>query len=153
MATRFPLQTLLDHAQHRMAAAERLLLALKRKEEAARLKQEELESYRSEYRTRLTDVTQGGMDIQMLRDYLVFLGKLDLAIRHQVGEVEQMHGRWLTAHENWVALRQKVKSFEVLEARHLEAEMRKQEQRDQKQMDEFSSRKTAVARLTDSHRG
>lgn len=151
MADKFPLQSLLDHARHRMAAAERLLMAIKRKEEAAKLKHEELERYRHEYQARLAGSSQGGMDIQMLRDYHVFLGKLDQVIRNQAGEVETMHGRWLAAHENWLALRQKVKSFEVLESRHRAAEMHRQDLREQRQSDELSGRKAAVARLAERH--
>ncbi|MFZ5482796.1 MAG: flagellar export protein FliJ [Pseudomonadota bacterium] len=151
MATRFPLQTLLDHARHRMQAAERLLLMIKRKEDAARLKLEELERYRVEYRGRLADTCQGGMHILMLRDYHAFLAKLDLAIRHQVGEVDQMHARWQAAHESWLALRQKVKSFEVLEDRHMKGEALRQERREQRQSDEYAGRKAAVARLTERH--
>lgn len=149
MAAKFPLQILLDHARHRMEAAERLLLMIKRKEEAAKLKHEELLRYRVEYQARLTGSSQGGMTIGMLRDYHVFLGKLDQAIASQAGEVELMHTRWLSAHENWLALRQKVKSFEVLEARHHKAEYHRQDRREQRQIDEVSGRKVAVARLAE----
>ncbi|MDD4881900.1 MAG: flagellar export protein FliJ [Gallionellaceae bacterium] len=147
MPTRFPLQTLLDHARHRMEAAERLLLMIRRKEDAARLKHEELDRYRREYMVRLSGNSQGGMDIQMLRDFHVFLGKLDQAIRNQAAEVERMHSRWQAAHENWLALRQKVKSFEVLEGRHQRAELWRQDRLDQRQSDELSSRKAAIARM------
>lgn len=151
MATRFPLQTLLDHARHRMAAAERLMVSVKRKEDAARLKHEELLHYREEYRARLANASCGGMDILMLRDYHVFLAKLDQAIRHQVEEVELMRSRWVSAHENWLELRQKVKSYEVLESRHLQAERYRQERREQRQSDELTNRKAAMARLIERH--
>jgi len=150
MAAKFPLQALLDHARHRMAAAERLLLLIKRKEDAARLKHEELERYLVEYRVRLTGSSKGGLDIQVLRDFHVFLGKLDQAIRHQAEEVERIHGRWLAAHESWLALRQKVKSYEVLESRHLQAEIRRQDRRDQRQSDELAGRKAAIRRIVES---
>jgi flagellar FliJ protein len=148
---RFPLQTLLDHARHRMEAAERLLLMIKRKEDAARLKHEELERYEREYMARLAGASQGGMDIQMLRDFHVFLGKLDHAIKGQAAEVDMLHGRWLAAHENWLILRQKMKSFEVLESRHQKAEVLREDRRDQRQSDELANRKAAVARLVDRH--
>ncbi|NTV94239.1 MAG: flagellar export protein FliJ [Thiobacillus sp.] len=151
MAAKFPLQSLLDHARHRMEAAERLLLMIKRKEDAAKLRHEELERYRSEYMARLSGSSRSGMDIQMLRDYHVFLGKLEQAIRNQAGEVEMLHGRWLAAHESWLALRQKVQSFEVLESRHIKAELWREDRRDQRQSDELSSRKAALARLAERH--
>ncbi len=50
MAAKFTLQVPLDLAWHRMVAGERLLLMIRRKEQAAKLKLEELESYRREYK-------------------------------------------------------------------------------------------------------
>ncbi len=152
MAARFPLQSLLDHARHRMDAAERLLMMIKRKEDAARLKREELERYRGEYMARLAGASRGGMAIQTLRDFHVFLGKLEQAILQQAGEAEAMHARWLAAHENWLALRQKVKSFEVLESRHRSAELSRADRREQRQNDEFANRKAALARMVEQHR-
>lgn len=151
MASRFPLQTLLDHARHRMAAAERLLLVIKRKEDGAKLKREELERYRVEYAARLSGASQGGMDIQMLRDFHVFLGKLDQAIRNQAREVELLHERWLSAHDSWLEQRRKVQSFEVLESRHVQAELRREDRREQRQNDEFAGRKAALARTGERH--
>jgi flagellar export protein FliJ len=134
-----------------MEAAERLLLMIKRKEEAAKLKFEEFERYHQEYRSRLTGSSQSGMDIHMLRDYHVFLAKLDQVIRNQASEVEQMHKRWLAAHESWLELRQKVKSFEVLENRHRQAEIHREDRRDQRQSDELAGRKAAVTRIAERH--
>jgi flagellar FliJ protein len=147
MAAKFPLQTLLDHARHRMAAAERLLLMIRRKEEAAKFKLEELRRYRTEYQSRLAGDSRGGMDIQMLRDFHAFLGKLEQAVLFQGREVELQHARWLEAHHNWLELRQKVESYEVLEKRHFQAESQRQERREQRQSDELVNRKVAAARL------
>jgi flagellar FliJ protein len=151
MATRFPLQSLLDQARHRMDAGERLLLMIRRKEEAAKFKLEELQRYRREYQSRLAGNSQGGMDIQMLREFHAFLGKLEQALQHQTKEVEQQHARWLAAHQNWLELRQKVKSYEVLEKRHLQTEMQCQERKDQRQSDEFSGRKAAEKIQAERH--
>lgn len=151
MPTAFPLQSLLDHARHRMEAAERLLLMIKRKEDSAKLQLDELGRYQGEYRMRLSGTSQGGMSIQMLRDYHVFLGKLEGAIRHQHEEVSQLHARWQAAHESWLALRRKVKSYEVLADRHHAAESYRQDRIEQRQSDEFAERKAAAARLADPH--
>lgn len=151
MAAKFPLQALLDQARHRMEAGERLLLMIRRKEEAAKLKLEELQRYRREYHERLTGNSRGGMDIHMLRDFHVFLGKLELAIKQQSKEVEQQHTYWQVAHQNWLELRQKVKSYEVLEKRHIEAEIQRQDRKEQRQSDEFAGRKAAVKQLAERH--
>jgi flagellar protein FliJ len=141
MAVDFPLQTLLDHSRHRMEAAERLLRMLMRKEAAARQRLQELQGYKSDYQARLTGGGAAGINILLLRDYYAFMVKLDSAIDHQESDVTQAQARWRTAHENWLALRQKVKAYETLAARHVNQEMRKQEQRDQRVTDETALRR------------
>jgi flagellar FliJ protein len=142
MASRFPLQSLLDHAQHRMDAAERLLRILRRKEEAARKRLEELQGYRRDYHSRLTgEAGAQGMAIHLLRDYHAFLAKLDVAISHQDKEVAQATAHWQTAHDNWLALRQKVKAYEALAERHRNEELRIEEKRDQRITDEQAARR------------
>ncbi len=136
MAKRFPLQTLLEHSRHRMEAAERLLLILKRKEDAARARLEELHGYKLEYQQRLTGSAAKGMDIHLLRDFHAFLAKMDGAIGQQAGEVDKAHAHWQQAHVNWVALRQKVKAYETLAQRHHAQESARQEKREQRISDE-----------------
>jgi flagellar FliJ protein len=140
----FPLQSLLDHARHRMEAAERLLRILRRKEEAARQRLDELHGYRRDYQQRLTgEAGAHGMEIHLLRDYHAFLAKLDVAITHQAGEVAQATAHWQSAHDNWLALRQKVKAYEALAERHRQQEMRVEEKRDQRLTDEQAARRPA----------
>jgi len=142
MATRFPLQSLLDHSRHRWHAAERLLLMLKRKEEAARQRRDELQGYKRDYEQRLTgEAGSRGMAIHLLRDYHTFLGKLEVAIRHQEDEVAQATARWQGAHDNWLALRQKVKAYEALAERHRDQEGQREEKRDQRVTDEQAARR------------
>jgi flagellar FliJ protein len=142
MATRFPLQSLLDHARHRMEAAERLLRMLRRKEEAARQRLDELQGYKRDYHQRLAgEAGSRGMEIHLLRDYHAFLGKLEVAIRHQENEVAQATAHWQSAHDNWLALRQKVKAYETLADRHRHQEIRREEKRDQRQTDEQAARR------------
>ena len=143
MAAAFPLQALLDHSRHRMEAAERLLRMLKRKEDMAQRQLQELHGFKSEYQGRLSGGGANGMDIVLLRDFYAFLVKLDRAIAHQDGEVVQAHAHWQAAHENWLALRQKVKAYETLAARHASQELQKQEKRDQRLTDETALRKHA----------
>jgi len=141
MATRFPLQSLLDHSRHRMEAAERLLRMLKHKEDAARQRQDELQGYKQDYQQRLTgEAGSRGMEIHLLRDYHAFLGKLEVAIRHQENEVAQASAHWRNAHDNWLALRQKVKAYEALANRHRQQELQREEKRDQRLTDEQAAR-------------
>jgi flagellar protein FliJ len=145
----FPLQVLLDHSRHRMEAAERLLRMTKRKEEQANLRLLELRGYKSEYQSRLAG-TGGGMDIVLLRDFYAFMVKLDSAIAHQDGEVEKAHANWISAHQAWMELRQKVKAYEVLARRHDTQERLAQDKREQRQTDEAALHKHAAVRREES---
>lgn len=140
MARRFPLQAPLEHARHRLEAGERLLRILKRKEDDARRRLDDLRGYRQEYLNRYAGAGQQGMSILLMRDFQVFIAKLDTAIRHQEGEVEQIHGHWAQAHEAWLKQRQKVKAYETLGERHQRAEEKRQERREQVQTDEQANR-------------
>jgi flagellar FliJ protein len=139
----FPLQALLDHSRHRMEAAERLLRVLKRKEDAAHQRLQELQGYKSEYQARLAGDGATGMEIKLLRDFYAFMVKLDGAITHQESEVVQAQAHWQSAHDNWLVLRQKVKAYETLAVRHFNQEVQRQEKRDQRLTDETALRKHA----------
>lgn len=149
MASRFALQSLLEHARHRMEAAERLMVMIKRKEEAAQVKLTELEGYRQEYQLRLENASRSGIGIHILMDYRLFLEKLDQAIRNQGNEAVQLKGRWQAAQDNWMILRQKVQAYQVLETRHVQTEELRQNRREQRQTDELAGRKAAAERLVD----
>lgn len=140
MAKRFPLQPLLEHSRHRMDAAERLLRLLKHKEEQARARLEDLKGFRQEYQARLASTASGGMHIHLMRDYHVFLAKIEQAILHQEREVEEAHARWQTAHRQWLDERRKVKAYEVLADRHDKRERYKDERRDQRLVDEYATK-------------
>lgn len=140
MAKRFPLQPLLEHSRHRLEAAERLLRLLKQKEDEAGRRLQDLIGYREEYQKRLGQTSAGGMHIDLLRDYHVFLAKIEQAIRHQEGEVAQAHARWQSAHQGWLEQHQKVKAYEVLAERHRASESRKADKREQRLSDEQANR-------------
>lgn len=140
---RFSLQPLLEHSQHRMEAAERLLRMLRRKQDEARRQLDQLYQFRGEYQERLKQTAASGMDIHQLRDYQGFLIKVQGAIDHQLREVGVAEQRWEAAHKQWLELRQKVKAYETLAERHRAQESRRQEQREQKLSDERVSGRRA----------
>lgn len=140
MARHFHLQPLLDHSRHRLDAADRTLRVLKQQEEEARRRLQELEGFRQEYRERLVHSVTGGMHIHLMRDYHVFLAKIEQAIRHQTEVVREAHGRWEAAHKHWLAERRKVKAYEVLAERHHKRELQRAERRDQRITDEHAAK-------------
>lgn len=141
MARGFPLQILLEHATHRLQAAERLLRILGRKEEAARQRLEEIQGYKREYQQRMAGAGAQGMAIHLLRDYHAFLLKVDQAIRHQESEVVRAREHWQAAHDKWLEQRRQVKAYEVLAQRHRHEVNRLEERRDQRATDEAGAQK------------
>ena len=144
MPARFPLQTLLDHASHRLEAAERLLRMLRRKEDEARMRLDELRGYRQEYQTRLAGQERDGMHILLFQDYHAFLGKLEGAVGQQEAEMVQASARWQQVYENWMVLRKQVKAYETLAKRHADAEGLRMEKQEQQHTDELSSTRRQV---------
>jgi len=124
-----------------MEAAERMLRALRRKEDAARQRLEEIHGYKREYQERMTGAGARGVEIQLLREYHAFLIKIDQAIKHQESEVEKAKENWLAAHKKWMELRRQVQSYEVLEQRHGATERQLDEKRDQRATDETAARR------------
>lgn len=135
----FPLRNLLRHAEHRMEAAERLLRMLRRREEAARQRLEEIRAYRLEYTRQLTGSGEAGMPIHLYRDYRLFMHKLDAAIQHQEKLVAEAQANWQAAHLKWLELRRQVKAYEVLGERHLQHERRVESRREQRATDELAA--------------
>lgn len=108
----------------------------------AQAKLEQIETYRGEYRNRLTASGKGGMTVTQWRDYQLFLAKLDAATDQQKQEVVRSEGRYRQALAVWQESEKKVKGFETLKERHFISEQRKELLREQKQLDEFNSRRS-----------
>jgi flagellar FliJ protein len=132
-----------------MEAAERNLRLLRQREEEAQRRLQELEGLRQEYRDRLVRSAGGGMHIHLMRDYHVFLARIEQAIRQQTEVVREAHGRWEAAHKLWLAERQKLKAYEVLAERHHKREAHRAERRDQRLTDEHAAKAVLQGRGAD----
>ena len=140
---RFQLQPLLEHARHRLEAAERLLRMLRRRKDAASQRLQELTQYREDYRQRYAGSGAKGMDIHLLRDYQLFMLKLEAAVRHQAGELAQHEASWQAGYQKWLAQRQRVRAYETLESRHRVEESRRLDKIEQRQSDEANTQRHA----------
>lgn len=143
MARKFPLQTLLDLAQSQTDSAARNLQALKQRWNEAEEKLRQLLAYRDSYRERMLESAAGGTSAMVLRDFQLFMVKLDTAIKLQQEEVVRCQGRWEAGQQEWLRRRGKVKAFDVLSARHRRAEEKREEQVEQKEQDEFAAKQRA----------
>ncbi len=140
MSKPFPLQTLLDLANTRMDDAARRLGELIANETEDCRKLEVLEEYRAEYQAKFAEALRNGIDPHAMRNYSLFIGKLDEAIIAQRDVVEQSRQRTVTGQQAWMDQRTKVKAFDTLSKRHQAKEARDEGKREQRMTDEHASK-------------
>ena len=144
MARKFPMQSLLDLSQNHMDLAAKNLQALKVRWNDAEEKLKQLLAYRESYRERLRESGSGGTSAMALRDFQLFLAKLDTAIKLQQDEVARCQARWDAGQQEWLRQRGKLKAFDTLSQRHRRAEEKRENQIEQKEQDELSSKKSSM---------
>lgn len=140
MPRRFPLQPLLDLAHDHTDAAARNLNQLKARWNEAEQKLQQLLGYREDYRQRLLQSTKLGIQANSLKDYQLFLSKLDLAIRQQSEEIERCKQRWEQGRQEWQNQQRKLKAFDTLSQRHKRSEKQREDKQEQREQDELSRR-------------
>jgi len=138
MPRRFHLQSLLDLAQNHTDAAARQLSQLKGKWNEALEKLGQLNTFREEYRQRYQSAASQGMSMMALRDYQVFLGKLEAAITQQSEEVELCRKRWEAGQLAWQVQKRKLSAYDMLAKRHHQGEMQREAKLEQREQDEYS---------------
>jgi flagellar FliJ protein len=140
MAKHFPIKTLIGLAQDDLdAAAQRLGRAQReRNDVAAQL--EALIQYRDEYHARFTTSAQSGMPAGNMRNFQAFIDTLDAAIEQQRKLLEAANARVEAAKPDWQRQKQKLGSYEVLQARGEAAEAKIAARRDQRDSDEYAAR-------------
>jgi flagellar FliJ protein len=141
MARKFQLQPLLDLSQNHVDSAAKNLQALKARWNDAEEKLKQLLAYREGYRERLRESGSGGTSAMALRDFQLFLIKLDTAIKLQQDEVIRCQSRWEAGRQEWLRQRGTLKAFDTLSQRHRRAETKRENQIEQKEQDELSSNK------------
>ncbi|MCC8393183.1 flagellar export protein FliJ [Paraburkholderia sp. MMS20-SJTR3] len=140
MAKHFPIKTLIGLAQDDVdAAAQRLGRAQReRNDVAAQL--DALVQYRDEYHARFTESAQSGMPAGNMRNFQAFIDTLDSAIEQQRNLLVNANARLEAAKPEWQRQKQKLGSYEVLQARGEAAEAKVTARREQRDADEFAAR-------------
>lgn len=140
MARKFPLQSLLDLAQNHSDTAAKNLQTLMMRWHEAEEKYKQLLAYRDSYRERMRESAGGGTSAAALRDFQLFMSKLDTAIKLQQDEVARCKARWETGQQEWLKKRGKLKAYDALSVRHKRAEEKREERTEQKELDEFANK-------------
>ena len=133
-----------DHERQRAEA----LAVCERQVSEAQARLQELEGYRSAYMQEFARRAQTGLNGAGVREYQVFLCRLDEALQHQARIVTQAETARSTELENWRGAARRAAAVETV-AEHWRAEERRvQERRDQNETDERSqqswSRRSSV---------
>jgi len=138
MPRRFPLQPLLDLANERADAATQRLALLKQRWQMQEEKLKQLFNFQAEYRQRLSDTLQHGVEMAKVHDFRAFLQKLELAIQQQQLEIQKAKFNWEEGQHAWTEERRKLKTFEILRQRHERGETHRENRLEQRDQDEYA---------------
>ncbi|MDD5299460.1 MAG: flagellar export protein FliJ [Gallionella sp.] len=140
MTKPFSLQSVMNLAQHQNDSATRKLGQLNKQQQGAQQQLEALRQYRRDYQARLQESTQGGMDHAELRNFQEFINKLDEAIAQQFQVVEQTKVSTQAGRGEFDSTRRRLKSFDMLQQRHIKEQQKVAEKAEQKLLDEHTGR-------------
>ena len=143
----FPLQPLLNLAQSKNEEATRRLGQLNRQQHDTQTQLETLYQYRREYQARMQSASLGGMDPAQLRNFQEFIYKLDAAIAQQIRVVEQSKLSTQMGHSEFTSTQRKLKSFDTLQQRHIETQIKAEAKQEQRTTDEHTGRMSAYKML------
>jgi flagellar protein FliJ len=140
MAKHLPIKTLIGLAQDDVDAAAQKLGRAQRDRAEVEKQLHALVQYRDEYYTRFTQTAQSGMPASTIRNFQAFIDTLDTAIEQQRKLLNNATARVENAKPEWQRQKQKLGSYEVLEARGEAAEARQTARREQRDADEHAAR-------------
>lgn len=140
MVEPFQLQPLINLAQHESELATRKLGQLNKQQQDAQQNLDVLLEYREDYRGRLQGAIRNGVSPADLRNFQQFIDKLDEAINQQRKLVEQSKTSARAGRSEFDTTQRKLKSFDMLQQRHVSEQKRIAEKSEQKALDEQSGR-------------
>jgi flagellar FliJ protein len=140
MANHLPIKTLIDLAQDDVDAAAQRLGRAQREAADAQAQLDALVRYRDEYHTRFTQTALSGMPAGNMRNFQAFIDTLDTAIEQQRRMLAAAHTRVENAKPDWQRHKQKLGSYEVLQARGEAVQARQTARREQRDADEHAAR-------------
>lgn len=143
MANAFSLQPLVHLAQQKNDAATKKLGLLNRSQQAAQSKLEMLQQYRKDYQEKMQHAEKNGMELEELRNFQDFIYRLDDAIAQQSAVVSQAQISVQKGRSDLSDAQRRMKSFDTLSQRHIEAEKKLETKIEQRIQDEHSGRNAA----------
>lgn len=142
MAQTSTLTTLIDIAEKLTdEAAANLGLAIRSCEDLES-KLNLLKKYREDYSLKMQAELKAGRDMQHIRNFKLFLGKIDDAVHGQQKLVNDAHQRVALQKQQWQDQERKRMLYTTLEERADKVQQQKEARRDQIQTDELGARQS-----------
>ncbi|WP_153099129.1 flagellar export protein FliJ [Paraburkholderia hayleyella] len=140
MAPHSPIKMLIGLAQDDVDNAAQKLGHAQRERSEAQTQLDALVQYRDEYHARFTASAQAGMPAGQIRNFQAFIDTLDQAISLQRSQLAAACQRVTLTQPKWQHCKQKLGSYEVLEARGEAVLAMRETRREQRDADEYAAR-------------
>jgi flagellar FliJ protein len=139
----FSLQPLVHLAQQKNDAATKKLGQLNQQHQTAQQKLDALQQYRRDYQVKFQEEAKSGMAPADMKNFQDFIGRLDQAIQQQTAVIKQTNAGVQTGLSELMDTTRKMKSFDTLAQRHVDAEKKQETKSEQRIQDEHTGRFTA----------
>lgn len=136
----FSLQPLVNLAQQRNDAATKKLGQLNQQHQSAQEKLDALQQYRKDYQVKFQEEAKIGMAPADMKNFQDFIGRLDQAIQQQTAVIEKTKTGVQTGRSDLMDATRKMKSFDTLAQRHVDAEKKLEAKSEQRMQDEHTGR-------------
>jgi flagellar FliJ protein len=146
MVMESPIKMLIDLAQDDVDEAARQLGRAQRERTDVEAQLTALIRYRDEYHASFSATAQSGMQAGNWRNFQAFIDTLDMAINQQRRLLAQATSRVEAVKPEWQRQKQKLGSYEVLQARGQAVEARGAARREQRESDEHAAKMLSMRR-------
>ena len=136
----FSLQPLVHLAQQKNDAATKKLGQLNQQHQTAQEKLDALQQYRKDYQLKFQEEAKNGMAPADMKNFQDFIGRLDQAIQQQTAVIEKTKAGVQTGRSDLMDTTRKMKSFDTLAQRHVDAEKKLEAKTEQRIQDEHTGR-------------
>lgn len=139
MSRSTPLDTLTGLARDARDSAARLLAGERRNQDQLASQAETLHHYRDEYRSRLQQAMDDGIDMATLGNYQRFLASLEDAIEQVQIAIGSQQRKVEQCRQQWQGEQQRLNAYDTLAARRRDTLRRGELRREQRQNDELGN--------------
>jgi len=137
----FPLEAVQELARFREQEAGRMVALAAARLAEGRQKSEVLRDYRVQYSQQLITAAGDGVDAARIRDTLAFISRIDQALEQQALEIERLEANWQVRVAEWNERIRELKTYGVLEQRHLDRLAVRDRRLEQRTSDEWATRR------------